>query len=209
MLWASQRSIQSEVPSRTSHNGYRAGLSRQTQVRLGSKAPVRRRPLHVSFSLGSRRLMHGRRGARCQRRGIAPIAISATQSTGHRCNNDFLARSLVAGLPHYAGREAMFTVTVFGGSGFLGRRLVRRLVAEGAAARVVVRRPTGACRPACGGVGRGRGLPRRRARPQLARCGPCGDRRRRERGLRLRRETWCDFRSHSRAGCGGSRAKSR
>ena len=83
--------------------------------------------------------MHGRRGARCQRRGIAPIAISATQSTGHRCNNDFLARSLVAGLPHYAGREAMFTVTVFGGSGFLGRRLVRRLVAEGAAARVVVR----------------------------------------------------------------------
>jgi len=33
----------------------------------------------------------------------------------------------------------MFTVTVFGGSGFLGMRLVRRLVAEGAAARVAVR----------------------------------------------------------------------
>ena len=31
----------------------------------------------------------------------------------------------------------MFTVTVFGGSGFLGRRLVRRLVAEGAAVPTV------------------------------------------------------------------------
>jgi NADH dehydrogenase len=33
----------------------------------------------------------------------------------------------------------MFTVTVFGGTGFFGRRLVRRLVAEGAAVRVAVR----------------------------------------------------------------------
>ena len=35
----------------------------------------------------------------------------------------------------------MTTVTVFGGTGFLGRRLVRRLVAEGASARVAVRHP--------------------------------------------------------------------
>jgi len=34
----------------------------------------------------------------------------------------------------------MTTVSVFGGTGFLGRRLVRRLVAEGATVRVVVRR---------------------------------------------------------------------
>jgi NADH dehydrogenase len=33
----------------------------------------------------------------------------------------------------------MFTVTVFGGTGFFGRRLVRRLVAEGATVRVAVR----------------------------------------------------------------------
>jgi NADH dehydrogenase len=35
----------------------------------------------------------------------------------------------------------MTTVTVFGGTGFLGRRLVRRLVAEGASVRVAVRHP--------------------------------------------------------------------
>jgi NADH dehydrogenase len=35
----------------------------------------------------------------------------------------------------------MTTVSVFGGSGFLGRRLVRRLVAEGATLRIAVRSP--------------------------------------------------------------------
>lgn len=35
----------------------------------------------------------------------------------------------------------MTTVCVFGGTGFLGRRVVRRLVAEGASVRVAVRRP--------------------------------------------------------------------
>ncbi len=35
----------------------------------------------------------------------------------------------------------MTTVSVFGGTGFLGRRLVRRLATEGAAVRVAVRRP--------------------------------------------------------------------
>lgn len=35
----------------------------------------------------------------------------------------------------------MTTVTVFGGSGFLGRRLVRRLAAEGAVLRIAVRSP--------------------------------------------------------------------
>src|SRR4030095_6310516 len=36
---------------------------------------------------------------------------------------------------------AMATITVFGGTGFLGRRLVQRLVAEGVAVRVAVRHP--------------------------------------------------------------------
>ncbi|HEX2117409.1 MAG TPA: SDR family NAD(P)-dependent oxidoreductase, partial [Alphaproteobacteria bacterium] len=35
----------------------------------------------------------------------------------------------------------MATVTVFGGTGFLGRRVVRRLAEEGAAVRVAVRHP--------------------------------------------------------------------
>lgn len=35
----------------------------------------------------------------------------------------------------------MITVSVFGGTGFLGRRIVKRLVAEGATVRVVVRHP--------------------------------------------------------------------
>src|SRR5688572_27400520 len=35
----------------------------------------------------------------------------------------------------------MTTVSVFGGTGFLGRRLVRRLAAEGASVRVAARHP--------------------------------------------------------------------
>jgi nucleoside-diphosphate-sugar epimerase len=35
----------------------------------------------------------------------------------------------------------MFTITVLGGTGFFGRLLVRRLVAEGATVRVAVRHP--------------------------------------------------------------------
>ncbi|HUG77361.1 MAG TPA: SDR family NAD(P)-dependent oxidoreductase, partial [Burkholderiales bacterium] len=35
----------------------------------------------------------------------------------------------------------MITVSVFGGTGFLGRRLVRRLAAEGATLRIAVRSP--------------------------------------------------------------------
>ena len=35
----------------------------------------------------------------------------------------------------------MTTVTVFGGTGFFGRRLVQRLAAEGATVRVAVRHP--------------------------------------------------------------------
>jgi uncharacterized protein YbjT (DUF2867 family) len=38
----------------------------------------------------------------------------------------------------------MTTVAVFGGSGFLGRRLVQRLVAEGAIVCVAVRHPEAA-----------------------------------------------------------------
>ena len=38
----------------------------------------------------------------------------------------------------------MTTVVVFGGTGFLGRRLVHRLAVEGAIVRVAVRRPDGA-----------------------------------------------------------------
>jgi uncharacterized protein YbjT (DUF2867 family) len=41
----------------------------------------------------------------------------------------------------------MATVVVFGGSGFLGRRIVRRLAAEGATVRVAVRHPDRAAEP--------------------------------------------------------------
>src|SRR5438552_2990043 len=49
-----------------------------------------------------------------------------------------LYRSTLSG-----NRERMLltTVSVFGGTGFLGRRLVRRLAAAGAAVRVAVRHP--------------------------------------------------------------------
>src|SRR5260370_8263255 len=40
-----------------------------------------------------------------------------------------------------AGGNAMTTVIVFGGTGFLGRRLVRRLVAERATVCVALRHP--------------------------------------------------------------------
>jgi NADH dehydrogenase len=46
----------------------------------------------------------------------------------------------------------MTTVSVFGGTGFLGRRLVRRLAADGAAVRVAVRHPDRA-RSALGAAG--------------------------------------------------------
>jgi len=54
------------------------------------------------------------------------------------------ARSFVAvgaGLIQNATGNAMTTITVFGGTGFLGRRLVLRLAAEGASVRVAVRHP--------------------------------------------------------------------
>jgi len=40
--------------------------------------------------------------------------------------------------------EMMTTVVVFGGTGFLGRRLVHRLAAAGAVVHVAVRHPEGA-----------------------------------------------------------------
>jgi uncharacterized protein YbjT (DUF2867 family) len=43
--------------------------------------------------------------------------------------------------------EMMTTVVVFGGTGFLGRRLVHRLAAEGTPVRVAVRHPEGARSP--------------------------------------------------------------
>ena len=46
----------------------------------------------------------------------------------------------------------MTTVVVFGGTGFLGRRLVQRLVADGARVRVAVRHPE-AARSALGAAG--------------------------------------------------------
>ena len=46
----------------------------------------------------------------------------------------------------------MTTVTVFGGTGFLGRRLVQRLVTDGARVRVAVRHPE-AARSALGAAG--------------------------------------------------------
>jgi NADH dehydrogenase len=45
------------------------------------------------------------------------------------------------GFLRHAEGNAMTTVSVFGGSGFLGRRLVRRLAAEGATLRIAVRSP--------------------------------------------------------------------
>jgi NADH dehydrogenase len=54
------------------------------------------------------------------------------------------ARSFIAGgvdLIQNARGNAMTTITVFGGTGFLGRRLVQRLAAEGATVRVAVRHP--------------------------------------------------------------------
>jgi NADH dehydrogenase len=46
---------------------------------------------------------------------------------------------MLSGMP--AGGNVVTTVSVFGGTGFLGRRLVKRLAAEGATVRVVVRHP--------------------------------------------------------------------
>jgi len=43
--------------------------------------------------------------------------------------------------PRLAEGYAMTTVVVFGGSGFLGRRLVRRLAGDGLTVRVAVRHP--------------------------------------------------------------------
>src|SRR5262245_49651848 len=45
-------------------------------------------------------------------------------------------------LIQHAGGNAMTTVTVLGGTGFLGRRLVQHLAAEGATVRVAVRHPS-------------------------------------------------------------------
>src|SRR3989304_1894007 len=46
-----------------------------------------------------------------------------------------------AAVPATGGRESIVNVCVFGGTGFLGRRLVRRLAGEGATVRVAVRSP--------------------------------------------------------------------
>jgi nucleoside-diphosphate-sugar epimerase len=50
---------------------------------------------------------------------------------------------VIASQPRSAGIERMSIgrVTVFGGSGFLGRRIVARLAGEGAAVRIAVRHP--------------------------------------------------------------------
>jgi len=50
-----------------------------------------------------------------------------------------VAQLLLAGIQR--GENRMTTVSVFGGTGFLGRRLVRRLASEGTAVRVAVRHP--------------------------------------------------------------------
>ena len=44
-------------------------------------------------------------------------------------------------LVQHAEGNTMTTISVFGGTGFLGRRLVRRLATEGTAVRVAVRHP--------------------------------------------------------------------
>jgi len=60
--------------------------------------------------------------------GGAVIEIRARQS---------LRRAGRPGMPE----QVMTLVVVFGGGGFLGRRLVGRLIAEGMAVRVAVRHP--------------------------------------------------------------------
>jgi NADH dehydrogenase len=94
----------------------------------------------------------------------------------------------------------MTTVSVFGGTGFLGRRLVRRLAAEGTTVRVAVRRPD-----------RAQSALRAAGLEQVMVCGAdvrdqasvaaavAGGRRRRRRGVRLSREGRGDFRVRARA----------
>ena len=92
----------------------------------------------------------------------------------------------------------MTTVSVFGGTGFLGGRLVRRLAAEGAV-QVAVRRSDRA-RSALRAVG---WIESRSAAPTCAtgfgRCRGRGGRRRRQCGVRLSREGRRDFRVRPRA----------
>ena len=78
-------------------------------------------------------------------------------------------------------RIAMTTVTVFGGTGFLGRRIVAALLARGATVRVASRHPQAFRRPAPA-AGR-----RRCHRPRSRGAGSRGRRRGRQRSLALRR----------------------
>jgi NAD(P)-dependent dehydrogenase (short-subunit alcohol dehydrogenase family) len=80
----------------------------------------------------------------------------------------------------------MATVVVFGGGGFLGRRLVDRLSAESVTVRVAVRHPEPA-RIELRSLGFDRGRPCRCAGPRLRRGCHRGRRRRGRRRLGLRR----------------------
>ena len=91
----------------------------------------------------------------------------------------------------------MTTVSVFGGTGFLGRRLVRRLATEGATVRVAVRHPERARRPGRCWPGSGHSRLRRRARPSLGRRRRRRGRGRRQRSLRLCREGRRDLRGRA------------
>ena len=93
----------------------------------------------------------------------------------------------------------MATVVVFGGGGFLGRRLVDRLTAEGMTVRVAVRHPDPArIELRSTGFERVTVVPADSARSSLGCRRHCRGRRRGQRGLGRRREGWGDLRRPAR-----------
>src|SRR3984893_8763438 len=68
-------------------------------------------------------------------------AFDGTTSSHGRRGGAIVRRSAGRAGPAWRRGYAMTTVVVFGGSGFLGRRLVRRLAGDGLNVRVAVRHP--------------------------------------------------------------------
>src|ERR1700687_214564 len=66
------------------------------------------------------------------------VAKDPNQVTGQRTQSNVECGARIDLVQHGEG-NGMTTVSVFGGTGFLGRRVVQRLIAEGTTVRVVVR----------------------------------------------------------------------
>jgi uncharacterized protein YbjT (DUF2867 family) len=75
----------------------------------------------------------------CTDRGTSRLRKARFSDTKYRSSR--LISSAERAGPAWRRRYAMTTVVVFGGSGFLGRRLVRRLARDGLNVRVAVRHP--------------------------------------------------------------------